>query len=1003
MANVQKKVKLKRKIILLIIISLLIISNASAHTIKGSVIDKKTKEPLAGAIVTIGNQRVTITDKDGFFNIKTSDTKDNETALLVSLLGYKSELVNIAKDANGGITTISLQLSEDIIDDLSSIVNKTPDNKSTISSIGTIDADVLEQNDGKSIVESLQGRVAGLVANIDGNGTLTTTSIQIRGKNSLNSNGTPLFIVDGVPFPVNFISTSTSKINPLSGINPSNIESIQILKDADATSIYGSKGADGVVIINTKKRYTDYLRIDADASIGFSKITSNLDFVSTEEYLNIREKAFAADNITPTKTNAYDILLWGNQYHTDWQKVLFGNTANVYNGQLNMSGGTGQTNFSFNGGVYQTGTTYLEDNDDKFRRINGRLSIQHTGFENRLSLSGTVLYSSTTIENTGLQPGSFLSSAPNQPLYNDDGSVYWVPDNASFTTALRHKYVNTENKLGSFIGNFSLSYKVLKDLEIKTDFGYTRTDSKQFSSYANGYLNPYAANSYKNIVYNTKSSTELFSVEPQLNYSKIIGEGRLGILLGTTFQGENYEESTNQLRDFPAEALFRNSAAATTKYSITSGSSQYRYASLFGRLSYDFRKKYFANAVFRRDGSSRFYKDNRFGNFWSLGAAWIFNRESFLAEHLSFLSYGKLRGSYGTTGNDNVGNYQYLETYATSTYPYASNTGIYSDQVANKDFKWEVTKKAEIGLELGFFNQNLLINTSFYRNRSDNLLVAYPLPTQTGFSAYRRNLNALIQNQGIEIELVSTNIKKRDFRWSTSFNITIPENKLLKYPNIKESSFATTYAVGKSLNVTRLYEYTGIDPNTGAPTVRDINDDGQITSADDKVFLKDEDPDYYGGLSNTFRYKSLQLDIFFQFVKRPFKRGYLSNFYYPIGYQGKGILKELASDYWTPENTNAKYPGLTTTTSSTIGYAYYYYYTESDAVYTDASFIRLKNLSLSYNLPKDILTKTKIRDVRFYVRAQNLFTIAKFNSWDPETGNAIPPARTITLGTTISF
>jgi TonB-linked SusC/RagA family outer membrane protein len=622
-----------------------------------------------------------------------------------------------------------------------------------------------------------------------------------------------------------------------------------------------------------------------------------------------------------------------------------------------------------------------------------------------LKIRANILYSVVDIKNKGVGGSEALVvSAPNQPLYNDDGTIYWLPDNASFANPLRNKYAEANNGQNLFLGNFSIGYQIIDGLELKTDIGYTKSYNEQFATYGEDYLNPYAVNSYKNRTITTNSNSGLFNIEPQINYITNLGKGKFSALLGATFQGQDHVDGTHELRDYPNESLFKNAEAAATKSSITSSSSQYRYASAFGRVNYEYKNKYIGNAVFRRDGSSRFYKDNRFGNFWSLGGAWLFYKEDFARENLSFLTFGKLRGSYGTTGNDNVGDYKHLDTYATSSYPYAGNTGLYSDQIVNTNFSWEIVRKAELGLELSFLKDRLQVNTSLYNHRSNNLIVAWPISLQTGFSAYSANMkDAVIENKGIEVEILSTNIRNKNITWTTSFNITVPQNKLLKYPGIESTAFKDVYSVGKSLGIVRLYKFTGINPENGVPTVEDVTKDGNIVAADDKQFLQDTDPDFYGGLYNSFRYKNFQLEFFFQYTKQPFRKSYLTNFYYPLGYLNKNPLREIANDYWTPDNRNAKYPGLTTSTTSDIGYAYYRQYTESDAGYDDASFIRLKNASLSYDLPSSLLNKLKITSLKLYVRGQNLFTLAKFQGWDPETGTAIPPIRTFVIGTKITF
>ncbi|MDR0430314.1 MAG: SusC/RagA family TonB-linked outer membrane protein [Tannerellaceae bacterium] len=868
------------------------------------------------------------------------------------------------------------------------------------SSITSVNTDNLEKMPGETVLSSLQGRVAGLLINENEEGGV---NIQFRGQNSLVVDNTPLFIVDGAVFPVRFLSGSGAKLNPLSGVQSTDIEKIEILKDADATAIYGAKAANGVVMITTKKGSAGKTRVSAEGSVGFSRVTKRIDLLNVDEYLNIRQKALNLDGITPTEANAYDLLLWGNKYKTDWQKELLGNTARVYQGQLSVAGGNDYTSFSCGLGYYQTGLAIFDDNDDKYKRINARMSINHQSANKRFNLVMSTLYSSVKTVTTGLSPQSYIVTAPNQPLYDDKGSVYWIPDNSDFYNPLRFKSVYTENILNNILGNLSLRYEILTGLQAKIDLGYTKTFSNEFGSYGNGYLNPYANNSYKNQAYYGDSNSEVLSVEPQFNYSCIFGKGRLTALLGFTWQSAETEKSEFSVQDFPSEALFRDPASASVKNTIESSFGQYKYASVFSRLTYDFRNKYVINGIIRRDGSSRFAAGNQYGTFWSIGGAWLFSREKFF--NIPFVSFAKLRGSYGATGNDQVGDFLFLETYTSTSYAYDETTGLYQDLLADPAFSWEVTKKAELALDLGFFKDKLIAAISLFDNRSNNLIVPYPLPSQTGFASLRTNLNeAKIQNRGLEIELSSTNISTKDFKWTSSFNISFLDNNLLEYPNLENSPYATSYEIGRSINLVRAYKYLGVDRETGVPLVQDTNGDGSITT-DDKIFTDETDTRFYGGLFNTFKYKGFVLDVAITFVNQPYRLGWLNNYPYPVGYINKNVPRELAMNSWTPENPDAKYPGLATSYAATSerGYAYVYHYRQSDAAYSDASYIRLQNVGLTYMIPSKISGKVGIQNLRVYAKVQNLLTITGYDSWDPQTGNAVPPTQTFIFGAKLSF
>ena len=278
--------------------------------------------------------------------------------------------------------------------------------------------------------------------------------------------------------------------------------------------------------------------------------------------------------------------------------------------------------------------------------------------------------------------------------------------------------------------------------------------------------------------------------------------------------------------------------------------------------------------MLRRDGSSRFATDHQWGTFYSVGGAWIFSDEKFIKNTIgSWLTHGKLRSSYGVTGNDKIDDYSYMTKYSTCTYPYEGNVGLYVNQLGNETLKWEETSKFDIGLELGFLTDRIVFNTSFYNNRSTNLLNNGYLPSQSGFSSMKSNLDAAVDNRGWEFELNTVNIKTNDFSWTTNFNISFPKNKLVRYENLESSADRTKYTIGKSINQVRMYKYTGVDNQTGLPTVEDVNGDGVINSNDDYQYLGTQDPKFYGGFNNTFTYRNLSLDVNFYFRNRQFQYG----------------------------------------------------------------------------------------------------------------------------------
>jgi TonB-linked SusC/RagA family outer membrane protein len=855
-------------------------------------------------------------------------------------------------------------------------------------------------------VNALTGRASGV--------QVESGQVTVRG-------GIPLYVVDGLPVPAEFIAGSNLTANPVNWFNSTNIEKIEILKDDDA-AIYGARGANGVVLITTKKQYTSRLQVDAQVSSGIMNVNRWYDYLSTGEYLDLRKKALAADGITPDKyslTNDYDILSFSDDVNTDWQKAYLDNTAKVTTGLLNLSGGTGNTYFYVTSDYYRSTSLFLPQDGDGSTRTNNRILVNHIGLGGRLTVNASLAYSTFNTKERGgeesdyeRQQGkndetTYLNAPPNQPAYNADGSLYWLPaaegGSNSYVNPLRLKYSTADKKSTDLRGTAYLSYRFVKELEGIVNVYYTRATADNVLQEEGAFQNPYATNkTYQNRLVTEKAYSDNVSVEPQFNFSKEVGTGTLSALLGAQYQVYSKSADGFHIRDFDVEALLRSYATAKTRYNVTSDSYQRKFASVFSRVGYDFQNRYLLNITFRRDGSSKFARGHRYGDFIALGGGYIFSKEDWVREHLPFVSFGKLRASWGTTGNDNVNADLYYNLYSVrSTSLYGNQIGLYRTQVANPDFGWEITKKTNVALELSLFRDKLQLNLDLYRNLSNRIYGSTPLSSQSGLMSYMGNIpGAVLRNQGIELD-ITVPLTFGDFEWFTTFNLSVPETKIVKFPNLEGSGYDSKFQVGFSTNTKKLYRFTGINPENGVPTVEDYNGDGVINS-DDKQFLYDFDSDFYGGFEQSFRYKGARLDVFFAFDQRPHIKGFLWEHYSPIGARGN-VIREYATDYWTPENPNAKYPGLTTSTSTAIGSAYNSYYTESDALLTSGSYIRLQNVSLSYDLPLSISDKLKTKQITLYAIGENLWIYTKSNVWDPATGYGIPPVRTLTAGIKVRF
>lgn len=957
--------------------------------------------PLEGVSVSVKHSaKGTITKGDGSFHI---NKVAGNAILVISLIGYAEKEVTVNNQNSFNIT---LAAKDTEMDEVMVIGYGTAKKSTLTGSVTKVKGETIVQQPIMNPVLALQGRVPGVNITTASGNLGANVNVSIRGTNTILASSNPLYIIDGVPMPASGINAATyggaaGTQSPFINLNAADIESIEVLKDAEATGIYGSRGANGVILISTKKGKAGPTRFNVDVYRGYQQAVNKLDLLSTQEYVQMRKDAFAADGITPTIDNAYDILEWGDQRYTDMQKLIFGNTATITDAQANVQGGSERTQFMLGAGFRDENAVLMGKNNQK--KGTARLNISHRSANNKFSANASVTYSTIKMASIGTSGFSYAWFAPNMPLTDERTGLPYFRGTASNThSALRYTYSETDMNSYNVIVSSSFAYKILPTLEAKVDASYTRLDYRGIEKYKAGYYNPNENLDYNNHAVFGSDYQNTYNIEPQLNYNTKLGLGKLSVLAGSTFQQTVAGGDLVTARNFPSELLMDNLASAGLIASYSTTYNQYKFNSLFGRVGYDIDGKYIASVNYRRDGSSRFGPGKQFGDFGSAGIAWILSKEKFFTDRFKFISFAKLRTSYGLTGNDAIGNYQFMETYGATPNTYNYNSGLYANRLGNNFLGWETNKKFEVALELNFLNNRITTTSAFFNNNSSNQLVNYPVPTQTGWSSYVANIDANIRNRGFEFEVNSTNINTKDLTWRTSFNITFFRNKLIDFPNLVNSSYSNTYEIGKSINVYRRYEFAYIDTLTGIPVTVDRDKSGTYGVAD-YISYGDADPRYYGGLGNTISYKGFELDFFFQFTKRPYANGYInsSNASQPgIIYN---IPKFLLEGIWTEPGDAATRPRLSTVNSGTFSAAYNRY-RFSTAGIEDASYIRLKTVELAYRLPKRLTDPIRASAIRIYARAQNLFTLTKYKGYDPETpGTATPPMRVITLGFNIGF
>lgn len=964
--------------------------------VSGKVTAGNPPEPLAGVNVIIkGTSSGTTTDADGRFSIMAEE----EDVLVFSFIGYTSFEAIVSNR-----TIIDVFLLEDSKNLSEVVVNAgyyTTTRNSQTSNIGRIEASDIQKQPVQNFAAALQGRIPGLEIVQQTGVPGGNFKVRIRGTSSIANGNEPLYIVDGVPFTSTSLSapeTSGSILggqgaSPLAGINPSDIASIEVLKDADATAIYGSRGSNGVILITTKKGTPGNTRVDFNFYAGAGVVASKMDLLNSKEYLRMRREAFANDKITPTAANARDLILWDTTRQTDWQKTLIGGTAQILDGQLGISGGDKQTQFTFGTGYHRETTVFPGENSDQ--RISLHSSITNTYKKLKTSFSVNYAVNQTNLLKQDLTSRALSLPATAPALYDDTGKLSWVNWSSTYENPVAFLNRKYESTAGNLIGNLVLSYDLLPNLSVKTSLGYTSLSTKAVTVTPLSSLAPDPTLQGSSTFLN--SSFNNWVAEPQINWKPAIGIHKFDVLAGTTFLEQSSETLAQTATGFASEALMKNLASATTRTIGTNSNSQYRYQAFFGRINYSILGRYFLNITGRRDGSSRFGPGNQFATFGAVGAAWVFSEESFLKTALPFISFGKLRASIGTSGNDQIGDYQYLDSYKSSGGPYLGTIGLQPDRLSNPNFAWETNKKFEVGLEFGFLRDRIQSTICYYQNNSSSQLVGFPLPATTGFPSIQGNFPATVRNSGVEIEISTRILEVSALKWSASVNMSVPRNELVEFPNLAAfPAYANLYAVGQPLAIRKLYNYTGIYPTTGVYTFLDYNGDGTYTQ-DDRQIIRFIGPDYYGGLLNSFQYKGFQLDFMFQFVKQ-------TGYNYSAIFDTPGTLAnqpKLVMDRWTAEGSTARFQRFGTTGDPVIGYSRFISSQESVG---DASYVRLKNVSFSYTIPKQWADKMSLAGARIFIQGQNLLTITSYEGLDPETqGAQLPPLKVISGGFHLTF
>ncbi len=1002
---------------------------------------------LAGASIRIKNTG-TGTSTDGFGGFQLKHAVAN-AVIEISMIGYetvefivvqqqdkfqllpKSKATFTADNSNPAMIylTLTLNKSLSILDEAQVIAYGRTSRRYATGSVGTVKSEDIQKQPVMNVLQALEGRVAGLVMTPATGNSAAPIKLEIRGRNALNPNALtePLYVIDGVPQgtlnvgalsnpginggPVQAGRTNTAGESPLLYLNPRDIESIDVLKDADATAIYGARGANGVIIITTKKARPGPTRFSINVTRGQTTIPKKLDLMNTAQYLAVRREAFRNDGITPDQYTAPDLTIWDQNRQVDWQDYFFA-PGEQLSADASVSGGIANTNYIISAS-YQS-QQELMNQGGKTQRGSLAGNITHTSLDQKFQINFSSRIAVTSAD--AIAPGWFIHTPPNAPdVYNEKGEFNFVPYRGLYSSNFPFGELKrpSESKSNIINTDLRLSYEPVKGLTFSVNAGYNFT-SNNSALYSPAASYDVAYGNLSSAIFG-KSTANNWIVEPQLQYRTFIGgKGNLSVQLGGSLQDVKNEGISTVSLGFPNDNLIKspNNAAFSQLFE---GSGEYKYVAGFGIINFRWDNKYIANLSARRDGSSRFGPGKQFGNFGSVGLAWIASEEKWMKAILpDWFTFVKLRGSYGITGSDAVDDYEFLTRWSNSMslgapmllFNYNGTPAFNLVRPVNSDFRWENTEKLDVALNLGFLHDRINIEAGYYRKSSGNQLTNVSTPDYTGFPSIRANWPAVVRNEGWEISLNGRILDTKDWHLSATFNIAINKNKLVDYPGLESSPYADMYAIGQSLSLKYLFHYIGIDPATGDFLLEDHNKDGAIsyfssvipqTPQDDRYIVYNLDPKYTGGFGVQVGYKAFTLSSQFSFRKQ---LGLDPWFSLQLGKMQNLILpEEVANNHWQQPGDQALYPRYTTGILNNA-------IINSDRYYTDASFVKLSNLAASYDLPAKLLQKLHIQACRFSISAQNLFTITSYRGIDPEIqsiNGGSPITRTIAANLNFTF
>ncbi|MFD2966797.1 SusC/RagA family TonB-linked outer membrane protein [Sphingobacterium bambusae] len=996
---------------------------AQTRTVTGQVTDADSGRPLLGVSVFVkGTSRGTSTGEGGRFSLVGVQAGE---VVNVALIGYVAQDVTIGQQQT---INIMLKPSTNVLEEMVVVGYGQQKKRNLTGSVVSVGADEIEKTTLQDPISILQGRAAGVQVTSNSGAPGGEMTIRVRGNSSLNSGNNPLFVVDGIPIESNSMSSLNGSenfgLNPLADLNPTDIASIEILKDAASTAIYGSRAANGVVMITTKRGAEGKAEVNLNVTSGVSAITRKLSVLNASQYRQLILDSYT--NLGTTEEPYYtiiDSLNPMNNGDVDWQEELM-RPAGQYKVDLSVRGGNKSTRYAWSSSYLDQDGIILNSN---YKRITSRLNVDFD-ISDKLTVGQSISFTNAT--NNRINAGGvgnlsvireLLVRPPIMSMYLPDGSLngYSLGRRNPVGIALYATHLNKSNRL---IGSQYLEYKIIKDLKFRSNlnFDYTAMKEDEFMpstlDYREGY-NTGAVRSTGNLTWGNES---------YFSYNKTFGEGHnVGAVAGMSFQQWRYDRTGLDGMFFPSDNIRTLNAAGVISNQGVNVASEHAMLSYFGRVSYDYMSRYLAEVNLRADGSSRFGRDQRFGYFPSASVGWRFSEEAGI-NNLSFLSDGKLRFSAGMTGNEAIGDYTAQGEFSLDG-NYLDFAGAVPTVMPNAALTWETTTQYNAGIDLAFLSNRLILNADFYVKNTKDLLYNVPIPNTTGFSYITQNIGS-IQNRGAEFLLSSKNLQGK-FSWGTNLNISLNRNKVTSLPeNLLTNGYIQngTYHIlqeGLPIGVFYGWRFDGVYASDqdnvnsvthgasgpafqgGDPIWHDLNGDN-IINQDDRQIIGYAEPKFFGGISNDFSYKNFSLNVFFQFATG-------NDIYSEINHQRNSVVRynNLSTDAltrWRQQGDVTNFPKPVRDDPRQSDSRVQSRWVE------DGSYIKLKNVNFRYTFASSLVQRIGLRKVDAFVTATNLITWTRYTGFDPDVNSysglrvgidegSYPQSRTFIFGLNIGL